>query len=149
MRIAFVHRLYENLGIEYLSAYLKKAGHDVCLFFDPALFDNYLLSNKELHKVFSYRDILIHAIVKDNPDIVAFSVSSSEYAWACDIAKAVKERTEAVVVYGGAHPTAVLEEVLKNDFVDFVICGEGEEAMMEFVNSFTTHKDVRTIRNLG
>ena len=38
MKIAFVQRGYELLGIEYLSAVLKRAGHQVRLFLEPRLF---------------------------------------------------------------------------------------------------------------
>lgn len=39
------------------------------------------------------------------------------------------------IVFGGIHPTCVPEEVIKNDFVDFVIRGEGEYALLDLVNS--------------
>jgi hypothetical protein len=76
MRIGFVHCLYESLGIEYLSSYLKREGNEVSLFFDPLLFRNYLIDNPTLDKVFSYKDYLINTIVKEKPDLVAFSVLS-------------------------------------------------------------------------
>jgi hypothetical protein len=40
MKIAFVNDSCERLGVEYISAVLKQAGHEVRLFVDPQLFDD-------------------------------------------------------------------------------------------------------------
>jgi len=40
MRVVFVYAGFENLGIEYLSAVLKRAGHETRLAFDPRLFND-------------------------------------------------------------------------------------------------------------
>lgn len=148
MRIAFVHCLYENLGIEYLSSYLKREGHEVSLFFDPILFDNYLIKSRLLDRTFNFKEHLVDAIVKDKPDVVAFSVLSDNYSWCCSMAKEIKKRLRATIVFGGVHPTAVPHHVIKNDFVDFVVCGEGEEAMGRLMSHLSQGKDVSTIRNL-
>ena len=76
MRITFVHCLYENLGIEYISSCLKETRHSVALFFDPMLYDNYLINNEMLDKIFSHKKGLIGSVVKCKPDIVDFSVAS-------------------------------------------------------------------------
>ncbi len=112
MRIAFVHCFNESIAIEYLSACLKKENHEVSLFFDPLLFDNYLVKNKLLDNFFSYRNILIDSIIKFNPEIVAFSALSDNYIWSCDIAREIKRRIKTTVVFGGLHPTAVPHRVL-------------------------------------
>ena len=38
MHVAFVYGAYENLGIQYLSSCLKRAGHRVSLVYNPLLF---------------------------------------------------------------------------------------------------------------
>jgi radical SAM superfamily enzyme YgiQ (UPF0313 family) len=149
MRIGFVHCLYESLGIEYLSAYLKNEGNDVRLFFDPLLFKNYLINNSVLDKWFSYRKHLIDSIVKDRPDVVAFSVLSDNYAWCCDLAEEIKKRINTIIVFGGIHATAVPARVLNQDFVNFVICGEGEAAMLELIDSLKKGRSTDSINNLG
>jgi radical SAM superfamily enzyme YgiQ (UPF0313 family) len=134
MLIGFVHSLYESLAIEYLSSCLKNSGHEVRLFFDPLLFKNYLISNKFLDLSFSHKKKLIQALVMAKPDIVMFSVLSDNYAWCCDIAQEIKKRIDTIVVFGGVHVTAVPARVLKNKFVDYVICGEAEGAVVEFAD---------------
>ena len=123
VRVAFVHCVFESMGLEYLSSYLKKEGHDVRLFFDPMLFSNYLLKNKFLDKYFSYRTKVVASVAAYKPDIIAFSVSSTTFTWCCDTAEALKRELDIPIVFGGPHPTAVPKRVLKKDFVDFVVCG--------------------------
>ena len=149
MRIAFAHCLYESLGIEYISSYLKKEGHEVRLFFDPVLFDNYLIKNRILDKIFTFKNKLIDAIVKNKPDVVAFSVLSDNYIWCCRMAEEIKKRLKTTIVFGGIHPTAVPHRVLKNGFVDFVVCGEGEETMAILADHLAQGKNVESIENLG
>jgi len=148
MRIAFVHCFTESIAIEYLSAFLKKEGHEVSLFFDPLLFDNYLVKNKIMNTIFSHQSSLIDSVVKFNPDITAFSGLTDNYVWCCDIAREIKRRIKTTVVFGGLHPTAVPHRVLKNNFIDFVIIGEGEEAMVELADCLVSGKKISDIRNL-
>lgn len=133
MKIVFVHLGRENLGIEYLSSILKKAGHETSLALDPGLFsrEDNVFYIPFLEKKFSRRAQIIKQIQNLRPDLVAFSVYTSTYRWACDIAKKIKEIINVPVVFGGIHPTLVPEKVIKNDFVDFVIVGEGEGALLE------------------
>ena len=47
-----------------------------------------------------------------------------------ETAKIIRDRCpEAHIVFGGHHPTGMPEEVLRHDCVDFIIRGEGEDAM--------------------
>jgi len=146
MKITFVHRGRENLGIEYLSAILKKAGHSVSLAYDHGLFstEDNLFYIPVLEKCFSQKKEILKTIEKTNPDAVAFSVYTGTYKWCCDVAKEIKEKFKLPIIFGGIHPTLVPEICLNNDFVDFVIVGEGEEALLEFANGMPLEK----IKNL-
>jgi len=125
----------ENLGLEYISAVLKKNGYDVSLVFDPALFnDKYYLNIKSLAKIFDKRKELLSKLIELKPDIIGFTVLTDTYKWASAFAKVIKEKLpDAHIIFGGAHPTSVPENVIKNKFVDSICIGEGEEAMLEFV----------------
>ena len=64
MRIIFVHQGRENLGIEYLSALLKRDGHQVSLAYDSGLFgasDNVFYSSS-WEKIFSTPEKVITKI---------------------------------------------------------------------------------------
>lgn len=133
MKVAFVNNSSESLGVEYLSAYLKKHGHSVELFVDPQLFNDENVRADFLHRFFDYKDKLTRDICRSMPDIIGFSVVSDFYPWACLIAREIKKHCSIPVIFGGIHPTSMPEQVIKNNFVDMVCLGEGEEALLEVV----------------
>ncbi|MDD4894051.1 MAG: radical SAM protein [Candidatus Omnitrophica bacterium] len=148
MKVIFFYQRFENLGIEYLSACLKKYGHQTSLIFDPQLFINYTLPNKALSKALNFRENLLEETVRARPGLVCFSCASDQFGWALQLAEAVKKILNVPIVFGGPHPTAVPENVIKHKCIDFVIVGEGEESLVELVNSLEDGKDVTNIRNL-
>ena len=148
MKVMFIYAGFENIGIEYLSAVLKQAGHKTKLAFDPRLFDGQFMSIKWLRKFFSYEKQLIQDVASYNPDLIAFSVVSSDYRWALRIAAKIKEKSNVPVVFGGIHPTSAPETVIKNECVDYVILGEGEYPLLELANKLETGKDTGKIRNV-
>ncbi|MBF0331214.1 MAG: B12-binding domain-containing radical SAM protein [Candidatus Omnitrophica bacterium] len=149
MKIAFVAFGYENLGIEYLSSYLKEKGHETALVFDPALFKTYHLQNDFLAGIFNFRKNIVDKILAVHADVVAFSVLSDNYQWAKGIAEEVKHlRKDVVIVFGGIHPSSVPELVISEDAVDYVCVGESEEALAELVDALENMKDTVSIRNV-
>jgi len=148
VKITFAYSGFENLGIEYISSVLKGAGHSTELVLDPKLFDDITISNRALRSIFNDSKRSIDEIIDSKPDIVAFSVLSDEYRWACDTAAEVKKRMNVPIVFGGIHPTAVPEEVIERDFVDFVVVGEGEYAMLELVEALENGEPVHNIKNV-
>lgn len=147
MRILFIANTGESLGVEYLSAYLKKQGHVVSLVFDPMLFRDYFFTNTALSRIFNMRESIAEEAVKYCPDVVLFSVLSGTYRWSVELAGSIKRRTKAVVIFGGIHPTSVPEVVLRNNVVDFVGVGECEEALPELIECLVRDKDPTGIRN--
>lgn len=148
MKIAFVYSAFENIGIEILSSVLKKAGHTTELFFDPELFDDILFKNKYLGKLFSYKKKVMRQIIDANPDLILFSVVSAEYRWACEYARKLKEKTKAKIIFGGIHVTSVPDVVIKNDFVDFIVVGEGEFPILELANCIESGEIDYSIKNV-
>lgn len=150
MKVTFVHLGRENLGIEYLSAVLEREGHEVTLAYDPGLFginDN-VLHIPALERLLERRAAVMKAIEASAPDIVAFSVFTGTYVWSLGVAKEVKERFGAPVLFGGIHPTLVPEEVMARKEVDYVIVGEAEEAILEFLDRAESRRPPRGVRNV-
>ena len=136
MKVLFVQAYRERAGVEYLSAYLKKHGHDVELFFDPMIFNNTSFQIDRLSRVFDFEPFLRQRIKVSRPDIVAFSVLTLEYQWALKRAETIKRVDPTIpVVFGGIHPTLCPEVVIQNPFVDAVCVGEGELPLLKFVES--------------
>lgn len=150
MRITFVHLGRENLGIEYLSAVAKQAGHQVCLAMDPGLFglnDN-VFYIPFLEKNFDQRHLVLKKIEKSDPDVVAFSVYTGTYKWAVDLAREIKKKMDIKTIFGGIHVTLVPEFAIQEGSIDFLIVGEGEEAFLELLEALESGKSPEKIRNL-
>lgn len=149
MRITFIYGGFENLGVEYLSAVLKKNGHDVYLVYSPKLFNDTMLEIEILGNFFARYDLLAKEIVDSDPDLVCFSVVTDDYVWALKIARRFKRlKPNIPVMFGGIHPTSVPELVIKNEEVDYVCVGEGEEALLDFVETMEQGKDVSKVANI-
>lgn len=149
MKIAIVNSAFENLGIEYISSVLKQ-NHETYLLFDPLLFNDSYIQIKSLAKMFDYTNILIKKVSSNIPDLIAFSVSSDTYKWACQLANEIKNHfCNIPIVFGGVHVTAVPLEVLRQPFVDYVIIGEGEYPMLDLANALERGNTCYDIMNVG
>lgn len=149
MKVTFVQDALGNLAVEYLSAILKKAGHRVNLVIDPRLFNTAYLTNKSIAKIFDIREQLADKVIASKPDLVAFSVFTCDYQWALDMAGRIKKRNpKLLTIFGGIHPTVVPEVVIQEPNVDIVCVGEGEQALLELIESLKKGKPSYKIRNL-
>jgi radical SAM superfamily enzyme YgiQ (UPF0313 family) len=79
------------------------------------------------------------------PDLVCISSISSTAPRAYELADFYRQQGLPVVL-GGAHPSFLPLEGLEH--ADYVICGEGDEALPELVNALTTGGSLADIHNL-
>ena len=90
-----------------------------------------------------------HAIIERfKPDMVAFSIMSGSHGWARDMARQVKTYFNIPNIFGGAHPT-FFPEFINEEGVDYMIRGEGEEAMLEILTRIDKHVSLEDIPNLS
>jgi len=137
------------LGIEALSAYLKKYGHETALAYDPSLFDDKTYYKIDfLAKLFDVKEKVIEKAIASKPDLVGIDVFIDNYKWALYMAGEIKKRINVPVIFGGVFPTACPETVLREDCVDMVCLGEGEEPLLGLVNSMEKGEIDYTIKNL-
>jgi radical SAM superfamily enzyme YgiQ (UPF0313 family) len=80
------------------------------------------------------------------PDLVGISSISSTAPRAYELARYYRSRGIPVIL-GGPHPSFLPEEGLEH--ADFVICGEGDEALPELVAALREGGDFGAIRNLA
>ncbi len=140
---------YFPLGLSYLSATLKKAGHQVTIYDADCnknskgmdytrLPEKYRIYLKELRNP---ENPIIKEISetfrKYQPDIVGVTVMTPKAASAFTIASLAKKfNKNCYVVFGGPHAALKADEILKNTKnVDFVVNGEGEAVLLELVNT--------------
>jgi radical SAM superfamily enzyme YgiQ (UPF0313 family) len=148
LKVIFVYKDDESLAIEYLSAVLKQHGHETSLAYESFLFDNAYLKIPAIYERANRPAKVAAQIARKNPDLVAFSVWSDCYQWMCQVAKELKKISGVPTVFGGIHVTALPEQVIKHSFVDFVVVGEGEYALLELADGLEQGKDVSRIPNV-
>jgi radical SAM superfamily enzyme YgiQ (UPF0313 family) len=131
-----VYRAYESIGIEILSAVLKKNNIQTELVYIPSLFKDALVDNSFLYNLFYSEKKVIKRIISQKPDIIAFSSLTDTYRLDISIARKIKHILPNVkIVFGGIHPTVLPEKVLRTGIADYVCVGEGEHAFCELVDN--------------
>jgi radical SAM superfamily enzyme YgiQ (UPF0313 family) len=120
------------LGITYLGTILKNKGYDV------TLID---------HSFTEFNDLI--RIVKDiNPDYVGLSAMSAYFEEAKKIGLELKEFK---IILGGPHASIMSEEDLeKEDWIDFLVRGEGESLLPDLIQNPTKRiwESTEKIKNL-
>ncbi len=142
MKILFIYpNLYAqigfNYGIAYLSALLKREGHQTFL----------LNLNEKLGYPLDL-DRIKREVTGLEPDLIGFSVVTNQYPYALEIVKSVRSYWKAPMVCGGIHATMVPEELLSSQLFDFVCVGEGEYALLELVRALEKNENLYNIPNI-
>ncbi|MBI4795281.1 MAG: B12-binding domain-containing radical SAM protein [Deltaproteobacteria bacterium] len=87
-----------------------------------------------------YRSLDFH------PDLVCISSITSTAPRAYELSDYYRQQGVPVVM-GGAHPSFVVQESLEH--ADYVICGEGDEALPELVAALNAGGDLAAVQNLA
>ncbi len=135
-RVLFVYNSNEHIGLTYLSAALKAAGHEVRLAFDPQIFRGEpLVRVPGLLRQFDKTRKIVDLAYAWQPHVVCYSAYTDNFQWLLGVAQLIKEAVPACCnLFGGVHVTSVPEVVLQYPQVDALIRGEGEGALLEFVD---------------
>jgi len=138
------------LGIGYLASVLRKNNHEVSVI-DCLTEDQTVINHKDGMCTIGMPWETIKEKLRDiKPEIVGISNSYSVQAPSVlKLAEFVKRNCNTRVVLGGAHPSALPQGILKNENIDFVIIGEGEESFLALVNSLKESKSLETIEGLA
>lgn len=94
---------------------------------------------------------LARCVREQAPRMIGISANFSAYAdQALALAREVKrEYPQAPIVVGGHHVTSMPDAVLAERAVDYVICGEGESALVALVTALDKGGDPRRIPGVG
>ena len=121
---------YEFVGPMYISAMIKKHGHQCELEIGHELKDF-----EQIIKTFQ-------------PDIIGFSVMSGSHNWGKRMALQIKENFDIPTLFGGAHPT-FFPDFIKEDGIDYLIRGEGEESVLEILEAIDQGVSFDHVPNLS
>lgn len=146
MKVMFLCRGAEYLGIEYLSACLKAKGHHTDLCFDPGFDDTFFFRAPFLAQLNRW-PALVQRVKRFAPDILAVSSLTNTYPYVISLLREIKKHYQCYTIIGGIHATAIPEDVLMDGLFDAVCIGEGEEALAELVDRLSTHDDPTTVNN--
>lgn len=149
MKVLFLNPQQEMGGIQCLSAYLKKNGHEVALVNDPNLFDNPWVQYPFLSKIFEDADAIIKQIDLHNPDLIGLSAVTDDFTWALKWAAKIKKHLNIPIVLGNTHATFHPEDCLKSDVIDYIIRGEGEVTLLELVHAMEGKCEFSEVQGLG
>jgi radical SAM superfamily enzyme YgiQ (UPF0313 family) len=135
MKITFFNIAHECIAVSLLSAIAKKEGHEVKLLHIPTLFQDGLTREfPRLARLFNNDPKVFRQLKEDQPDLIAFSVVTFHYRIALHYAELCKKICpRAKIVFGGIHVSCVPDVVIANDFIDYVVIGEGEIAFSEII----------------
>ncbi|MFQ5739208.1 MAG: B12-binding domain-containing radical SAM protein [Acidobacteriota bacterium] len=82
--------------------------------------------------------------------VAGFSAMTAEFEGAEKAARQIKAYDPGIrTIFGGQHATIVTDEVLGQDFSDFVCMGEGEETFGEFLEALAADGDMSLVSGLA
>lgn len=128
----FTFRRREEIGVCYISAYLKEKGYE-----------SKVISNR--HTGFDMQEIIDY-----QPDLVGFPVYSANKVDVLTFCRKIKNKLPNVkIVLGGYLPTYYGKELMEEEIcVDFITRGEGELVTLQLVRALETGGDFKDIKAL-
>ena len=98
--------------------------------------------NKIENDVFIYSESISKIIWDDvlDSDIIFISIFTFNAKRGYELAEYIKKNSKALVVFGGLHATLCYEEAV--NYGDFVLVGEGDELIVEFIKSIKDNKPI-------
>jgi len=123
-----------SVGLLSLASYLDQQGIEVKII-DAIRQKNYLeLIQQELPKV----------------DLVGLSVMTMQVSSALKISKLIKDfKPQIPIVWGGVQPTLFPEQVVSHPLIDIAVFGEGEQTLLDLVQTIRNKGDLKSIPGLA
>jgi radical SAM superfamily enzyme YgiQ (UPF0313 family) len=109
-----------HTGLGYLSSYLKQNGYSTLII--------------DGHKDRLSNEAILSKLLENEINIAGITCVSSYYWEAVELSKRLKENGIQVVI-GGIHPTFMPYQTLIDSKADYVVCGEGEIALLSLLKN--------------
>ena len=123
------------MGILSVGSALKKSGFEVELI---------NITEKKI-------DQTAILIASQKPLYVGLSVMTGRQTLhSAELSRKIKAISPSLaIIWGGIHPSLMPEQCLREDYIDFVIIGEGEETSVEFSKKLQNKESVTEVLGLG
>ena len=132
----FIGLVAPPLGIAYIAAVLENGGFEVEILDGAAL---------ELDW-----EGLEARIKKADPQVIAITALTPTIDQGLESAKLARRACpDATIVMGGYHPSFNHAELLKKDYVDVVVIGEGEYTMLDLVGALESGRDLKKVPGIA
>lgn len=123
------------LGVYWLGGVLREAGHEI------DILDLIALGHIDVPMILRYAA---------KAELVGISCNTLNWPTARVVVEHIKAAyPELIVVIGGIHPTSYGEHVLNVSSADFIIRGEGEVPLLQFIEMLEGKRDPDSIPGLG
>lgn len=172
MKTLFIYpQMFENgdipIALTTLSAVLRDAGHTVTVFdcshyastedtislgqefgmFKPT--PSPPVSPPPQKDVQFIEKDMVNTVAEFNPDLIGITATSGTYLLGLELSKFIKNHfPDKKIIFGGIHPTICPEEVIRENSVDIICVGEGEDALKELCMAIEDKKPFNDIKNL-
>jgi radical SAM superfamily enzyme YgiQ (UPF0313 family) len=124
-----------NLGILYLISSLRESVEGVQIDYVDAL-----------RKIESH----LAEVDRIRPDVYGISFASFYAPLAYKVINAIKEKYPSIlVICGGAHPTALPDDVFEHSRADICALGEGEETLADLVRGYMSEEDFAHVAGIA
>lgn len=126
-----------NVGFVYIAGSLRAAGYD------PVYYD----AMSRWHKL----ETIGKRIEAEKPDVVATTAFTAGIVDALKVLQLAKEINPRIItVIGNVHPTFCYEEIFRDHSasVDYIVRGEGEETLVDLLNTLNAGEDVSKVRSI-
>lgn len=120
--------------LAYAASVLKEDGHDVIL--------------KDCIAEGTSKEDFIDWTKKLSPDAAVLETATASIYNDLELTKSIKEETDTNTILCGPHVTALPEDTLKNDFVDYVLLGEYEYPLRDLAHAIETGKETRELKGV-
>lgn len=148
-RIFFIQKEFVPLGVQYMSALLKKQGYDVKVltFIDPL--SNFSLNAQKREKALDlFKQTVMDKIRDFSPHIIGFSTFTMNYRWSVDIAEYIKKQCHTPIIFGGYHVSMVPEKSIEEKAIDMIAIGECETMILDLMRALDEKRPLTNISNL-
>jgi len=124
------------IGLGYLASVLENAGHYVSAL-DLVLYQD-------------WESVLDNTLTDSEFGLAGITCMGVQFGGACRTGRLLKRLAPQLpIVFGGAHPSITPDDTLQHDFVDFIIRGEGEMPLLDFVTALEGKKDFTSVPSLS